>query len=755
MRKIRLLCLAAACGHAVSAATPFEVVALVDSLDFANVYDIETATGTVQTLEHVLLTHPSTVLWRDKGGSLMRYPSVEEASPVGETPLDKRKLPRLSVYGNLRLERAEPDAFGIVRDACARRGLVYGIHTTWEENHWLAYTESNWNVAHPQYMCRTRGGGPRLATASLAWPEVRAHKLRLVDERLALKPQVVFLDLHRNGGWHPGMEYVKPVIDRWRAKHGCEPPSDPRDPRWLALVSEDVMAYLRAFAAKCHAAGVEFHLGFKRLDLKDEALWREYAIDWKALAADGTLDAVVLMDLAYDPKRAYESTREILSYARAKCGKARLYFHCSTYAMPNGIPGYVKATKKSDAAVACDLLRIAKETGCAGAYLECVDYRNYPPGVCDALANARKGVFPREPVRPPATGVSVALELPPGPNNPRNSEGAFIPLKDGRIMYVYSRYYGTSASDHATADLAARYSSDKGKTWSDTDETIVKNHGGMNVMSVSLLRLKSGEIALFYLLKNSTKDCRPLMRRSFDEGKTWSEPTCCITDDVGYYVLNNDRVIQLKSGRLLFAVSKHGFDGSKFDNLGRVTTFSSDDNGKTWQRGKSLLEVHDAKGTFKAAQEPGVVELKDGSILLWIRTNAGCQYMSRSTDGGVSWSTPEPSALVAPLSPATIKRLPTGDLLAVWNDHTKRPDEAKKGPSWAHGRRTPLTTAISRDEGHTWTHVRNLEDDPAGWYCYIALQPLDDGTALLGYCAYSGLAHTRLVKVPVDWFYGK
>ena len=184
MKRMSLLGFAALCGLVASAA-PFDVVALVDSLDFAHVYDIETATGTVQTLEHVLLTHPTTVLWRDKGGSLMRYPSAEEASPVGESPLDKRKLPRLSVYGNLRLERPEPDAFGIVRGECARRGLVYGIHTTWEENHWLAYTESNWNVAHPQYMCRTRGGGPRLATASLAWPEVRAHKLRLVDERLA------------------------------------------------------------------------------------------------------------------------------------------------------------------------------------------------------------------------------------------------------------------------------------------------------------------------------------------------------------------------------------------------------------------------------------------------------------------------------------------------------------------------------------------------------------------------------------------
>ena len=120
----------------------------------------------------------------------------------------------------------------------------------------------------------------------------------------------------------------------------------------------------------------------------------------------------------------------------------------------------------------------------------------------------------------PAPGVRIALELPPGPDNPRNSEGAFLPLKDGRILYIYSRYYGKSASDHATADLAARYSSDGGATWTAQDEIAVKNHGGMNVMSVSLLRLQSGEIALFYLLKNSTSDCRPLMRRSFDEGKT-------------------------------------------------------------------------------------------------------------------------------------------------------------------------------------------------------------------------------------------
>ena len=97
----------------------------------------------------------------------------------------------------------------------------------------------------------------------------------------------------------------------------------------------------------------------------------------------------------------------------------------------------------------------------------------------------------------PAAGVHVGLELPPGPDNPRNSEGSFLPLKDGRILFAYSRYYGNSKSDHATADIAARYSSDQGRTWTTNDTILVKNEGGMNVMSAGLLRLQSGEIALF------------------------------------------------------------------------------------------------------------------------------------------------------------------------------------------------------------------------------------------------------------------
>ena len=101
-------------------------------------------------------------------------------------------------------------------------------------------------------------------------------------------------------------------------------------------------------------------------------------------------------------------------------------------------------------------------------------------------------------------------------------------------------------------------------------------------------------------------------------------------------------------------------------------------------------------------------------------------------------------------APASIKRLPTGDLLAVWDDHTNVSADVRKR-DW----RAPLAAALSSDEGRTWHGTRLLEDDPKGWFCYTAILSLDDGTVLLGYCAYSGLAHTRLVKVPLNWFYGK
>ncbi len=338
------------------------------------------------------------------------------------------------------------------------------------------------------------------------------------------------------------------------------------------------------------------------------------------------------------------------------------------------------------------------------------------------------------------------LVIEPNKTNPRNSEGDFIELKDGRLCLIYTRFRGGS-SDHATADLGMRTSDDGGKSWSD-DKIIIRCEGGLNVMSVSLLRLANGEIALFYLRKTSREDCRPLMCLSSDEAQTWSQPKVCITDEVGYYVLNNDRAVQLRSGRIILPVAWHQGPGQKWDRAGVIMCYLSDDNGQSWRRSKDTFKGYAPDGKRITVQEPGVVELTDGRVMMFMRTNAGSQYVCHSKDGGETWTKTQPSNLASPLSPATIERIPwMGDLLCVWNDHSGVHPYPK-------GRRTPLCLAISKDEGATWSTSQILEGNPDGWYCYTAMTFVKDHL-LLAYCAgdkqVGGLNRLKVIAISRDW----
>ena len=351
--------------------------------------------------------------------------------------------------------------------------------------------------------------------------------------------------------------------------------------------------------------------------------------------------------------------------------------------------------------------------------------------------------------------VRIIPLLPPGPVNPRNTEGDFIRLRDGRYLFVYSKFTGGGGDDDA-GYLAGRYSSDDGRTWTSEDLTIVTREGRWNVMSASLLRLKDGRIGLFYLRKNSETDDRVWVRFSSDETKTWSEPRLC-TPDEGYFVLNNDRAVQMKSGRIVLPVALHTAEG-KWTSRGLVMMYLSDDGGKTWRRSRQTVEC--PTPSRNGLQEPGVLELRDGRLWLFARTSMGSQYQAWSRDGGETWTKPEPSNLASPLSPASIERIPkTGDLLAVWNDHSGVDDGWKAEDGVRGGRRTPLTLAISRDEGRTWEHRRNLLQHPDGWYCYTAIDFVGD-TVLLAFNSggeegLAKLSRTQIARVPLDWIYGR
>jgi Neuraminidase (sialidase) len=350
---------------------------------------------------------------------------------------------------------------------------------------------------------------------------------------------------------------------------------------------------------------------------------------------------------------------------------------------------------------------------------------------------------------------AVVFTIEPTKEFPRNSEGAFVTLKSGRILYLYTQFYG-GAADHSAARIVAIESGDEGRTWNAQPRTVVENSGGSNVMSVSLLRLKSGRIALFYLLKNSWIDCRPYVQFSDDDGQTWSERKLMVTAP-GYFVMNNDRVIQDRAGRLIAPLAFHRArdtdpaTSKSFDSRAIALWQISEDDGQTWKEAPQWLALP-VPATHTGLQEPGIVELGDGSLLSWFRTDQGVQFESRSADSAKKWTEPAAGPMQSPTSPASLKLLPgSGDLLGVWNDHSGQFPMVK-------GKRTPLVAAISPDGGKTWPQRKLIEGDPDGWYCYTAIHFVDRAV-LLAYCAgdskVGGLNRLRIRRIDLDWLTAK
>ncbi len=351
-------------------------------------------------------------------------------------------------------------------------------------------------------------------------------------------------------------------------------------------------------------------------------------------------------------------------------------------------------------------------------------------------------MFPERAFRPPISMkedramTGFYLDFPPTKGNPRNSEGGFLQPDEKTILFAYSRYSGECAHDYATADIALMRSRDGGKSWEDAGFiTRCADLGAMNVMSVSLLRMGNGDIAVFYLVRISWEEMYCVLRRSADGGASWSAPVRCMPRK-GYFVINNDRVTRLSSGRILIPAAEHP---NWFDSQGNLhfmpsdaVFFYSDDDGVTWKESGARVSV-DAPVCASGLQEPGVVELKDGTLWGWGRTDLGRQAEFRSQDGGLTWTRAQPSRFTSPCSPLSMNRLTDGRLMAVWNPV---PHHNITVLNRATGNRTPLVYALSGDDGKTWSDAAVIEDDPDSGYCYTAILPLG-GDVLLAYCAGS------------------
>lgn len=370
------------------------------------------------------------------------------------------------------------------------------------------------------------------------------------------------------------------------------------------------------------------------------------------------------------------------------------------------------------------------------------------------------------------------LFIATGEGNPRNGEGTFARLRDGRIMAAYTQYYGDSASDHAIARICAVYSSDEGESWSSPRILLEKDPEAQNIMSPSLFRLANGSLGMLYLRKRIMPDtgitCMPVFVSSDNEGETWSEPVHCQIPE-GYYCVINDGVTVLKSGRILAPASYYGLRHDAYGTCtlklppregGILYVAYSDDNGKTWDfLSEPIRSLYDDRDGLA---EPGIYEYENEELWLYCRTTYGHQYQSFSTDKGKSWSVPTPNyCFTSPDSPMRVKKL--GEhTVAVFNPigfNCLSPAQEK----WGTPKRTPFVLAVSKDDGRSfstavrtpdrtamWKFCENLyyiEDDRKESYCYPAIIGVKDGL-LVSYYHSNGsvvcLNSMKIVKIGFD-----
>lgn len=286
----------------------------------------------------------------------------------------------------------------------------------------------------------------------------------------------------------------------------------------------------------------------------------------------------------------------------------------------------------------------------------------------------------------PLTAAEPILH-PAGGRLPFSHQGPFVTTGDGAILCL-----------DATEALR---STDEGRTWAST--ALFPDPKRFKVSNErALLRTQEGVvIAAFMNLveRRAPKDWRwgepgvdwrefvlpTYTMRSADDGKTWeapvklSDPWCgCVHS-----------MIQLAGGRIVLV-------GQEIIESWRHATvmWVSDDLGRTWQRGSVLdygVGAHDHAGSI----EGSLLERKDGSVLLLLRTESGYLWQATSRDG-LTWAGLSQTGIRSVTCCPQLGRLEDGRAVLLWN----APPRHAPGNGTS---RAELSLAFSEDDGATWS----------------------------------------------------
>lgn len=259
-------------------------------------------------------------------------------------------------------------------------------------------------------------------------------------------------------------------------------------------------------------------------------------------------------------------------------------------------------------------------------------------------------------------------------------------------------------------NIVIRRSDDNGKTWSPI-ETIIDFPLGKSASDPSMIVDEiTNEIFLFYNYMNldTEKDIYYLhVMKSSDNGKTWSKP-----EDITAQIAKPEWHKDFK-----FITSGRGIQTSTGKLLHCMVNlnsgmhlFGSDDHGKTWY----FIDT-----PISPANESKVIELADGTWMVNARANdkKGVRYVHTTSDEGKTWTTKAEPQLIDPGCNASIIRYTSIKDGFKKNRILFANAASKKG-------RVNMTVKISYDEGKTWSEGKSIYE---GKSAYSDLTILENG----------------------------
>ena len=373
-------------------------------------------------------------------------------------------------------------------------------------------------------------------------------------------------------------------------------------------------------------------------------------------------------------------------------------------------------------------------------------------------------------------------------NFTRWTEGGFLVLNDKDILLAVTGYTGWTHDD-SPADIYGFWSHDGGVSWTPQEKAIIlqssSKMGLQNVMSVSLIKLHNGDVLMAftgYNLKSrqgiKDKHAGLFVKRSKDNGKSWDKPRRVLQSRETMFCVPG-KTFQLASGRIILP---------SYSNIDLVTgkrstewsgCLYSDDNGYNWKRSNEVVlekgladrPVASLKHAPLDLAEPSIVPLKDGRLLMFLRTNEGELFKAYSSDNGATWGKPMRTGIPSPASMPTLAKLQNGDIMLVFNLIRDSKVLGVRGgvigyPGYPQ---TRINTMVSKDDGDTWGHLRYL-DGSDEWQgkrmeifkmtvASVALVGDDDVLVVWSRAPRKSISHYRnlydyrIRKFNLDWLY--